>query len=378
MKFNGTYVIAIVFLLLNSVYLPALPVPSTPNSASDNGKSVDFGEMLKQIRKSAEQGSRSAQRLLGQAYLEGGRGVPKDEKLAEKWIKKAAKQNDPIAQRLYGMMYLEGRGVESDNKKAKKWIEKAAKEGDPPAQAYLGAMYIKGESVPQDYEEAAKWFRSAAEQGLTEAQYSLGLMYLKGEGIAQDYEEAKKWLGKIAHRGHVEAQYALGTAYAQGSMTEEDVFEAYKWLTLYVAASSDMQARFLTQAKHLRESLASNLTTSQTEEAEKWAREWQPIDATKPKPIKGNVLRSKRIAGAEPVYPQLALRTRVTGTVVLAVTVDEYGDVEDVRVMNGHPLLSDAAVTAVRTWKFQPLEIDGEPTRVTATITVSFNLGDVR
>jgi TonB family protein len=92
-------------------------------------------------------------------------------------------------------------------------------------------------------------------------------------------------------------------------------------------------------------------------------------------PIKvgGNVQESKIIRRVEPVYPELAKRARVQGRVVLLVTVDEEGSVAEIKVTNGHPLLDEAAVTAVRQWKYSPTLLNGEPVPVIATVTVTFS-----
>ena len=100
-----------------------------------------------------------------------------------------------------------------------------------------------------------------------------------------------------------------------------------------------------------------------------------------PKPVKrepirvgGNVQESKLIRKVEPVYPELAKRARVQGSVILSVTVDEEGNVSEIRVTKGHPLLDEAALTAVRQWKYSPTLLNGEPVPVIATVTVIFNL----
>jgi TonB family protein len=93
----------------------------------------------------------------------------------------------------------------------------------------------------------------------------------------------------------------------------------------------------------------------------------QPIN------VGGNVQESKLIRKVEPVYPELAKRARVQGRVVLVVTVDEEGSVAEIKVANGHPLLNEAAVTAVRQWKYSPTLLNGEPVPVIATVTVTFS-----
>lgn len=88
----------------------------------------------------------------------------------------------------------------------------------------------------------------------------------------------------------------------------------------------------------------------------------------------GDVLASKLVRKVEPVYPHLAKLSRVGGIVILQVTVDEEGDVSDIKILRGHPLLEEAAVQAVRQWKYSPTFLNGEPVPVTAAVTVIFSL----
>jgi protein TonB len=90
--------------------------------------------------------------------------------------------------------------------------------------------------------------------------------------------------------------------------------------------------------------------------------------------VGGNVQASKLIFRMEPSYPALARQARVAGTVVLQVTVDEAGNVGAVRLISGHPLLTQAAVDAVRQWRYSPTLLNGDPTSVIATVTIQFVL----
>jgi len=56
----------------------------------------------------------------------------------------------------------------------------------------------------------------------------------------------------------------------------------------------------------------------------------------------------------EPVYPDVAKRLDISGSVRLAITVSPQGTVREIKVMGGHPLLVNAAVTAVHWWKYTP------------------------
>ena len=75
-----------------------------------------------------------------------------------------------------------------------------------------------------------------------------------------------------------------------------------------------------------------------------------------------------------PVYPTLAKKARIQGTVVLEATITESGAVENVTVITGHPMLIDAAVDAIRRWRYEPAKLDGIPVRSSVSINVNFKL----
>jgi periplasmic protein TonB len=95
-----------------------------------------------------------------------------------------------------------------------------------------------------------------------------------------------------------------------------------------------------------------------------------------PTPIRpGGIIREPRkILHVAPLYPDIARQSRVQGTVVLEAILDTSGRVESVRVLGSHPLLDDAAVRAVRQWRYTPTELNGVPVPVLMTITVRFSL----
>ncbi|HEV3469273.1 MAG TPA: energy transducer TonB, partial [Pyrinomonadaceae bacterium] len=95
-------------------------------------------------------------------------------------------------------------------------------------------------------------------------------------------------------------------------------------------------------------------------------------EAPKKTPVSGGVLNSKAIDLPRPTYPPTARSAGVYGTVTVEVTIDERGSVSEVRVLNGHPLLHQAAITAARQAKFSPTVLSGEPVRVKGTINYNF------
>jgi TonB family protein len=85
-------------------------------------------------------------------------------------------------------------------------------------------------------------------------------------------------------------------------------------------------------------------------------------------------LRARLRTKVEPSYPAEARNRGVEGQVLLAVVVGADGSVLEASVESGHPLLNDAALDAVRQWKFEPMLVDGAPAESEARIRVTFTL----
>jgi TonB family protein len=78
------------------------------------------------------------------------------------------------------------------------------------------------------------------------------------------------------------------------------------------------------------------------------------------------------IQKTRPVYPMIAKTGQVSGTIVLAATISETGNVENLRVVSGPVMFRISAVNAVRTWRFKPYMLYNQPTAFETTITVHF------
>src|SRR5499427_10547023 len=99
----------------------------------------------------------------------------------------------------------------------------------------------------------------------------------------------------------------------------------------------------------------------------------------KPKPtgpirVGGNVQAARIVNRVQPVYPPLARQTRISGTVRLHAIISKDGSIQQLEVLSGHPLLQQAALDAVRQWRYQPTLLNGEPVEVDTTIDVIFSL----
>ena len=104
-----------------------------------------------------------------------------------------------------------------------------------------------------------------------------------------------------------------------------------------------------------------------------------PAPAGPPYRVEGDVKRPEKISGGVPTYTAQARGAGITGVVVLDTLIDEKGHVTEVKVLQGLPLgLEEAAVKAVKRWKFKPATLAGRPVPVYYTLTVSFAVGSHR
>jgi len=90
--------------------------------------------------------------------------------------------------------------------------------------------------------------------------------------------------------------------------------------------------------------------------------------------VGGQLVAPARVRYVQPVYPQVAVVSHISAIVILEAQVDIRGIVRTVGVLRGHPLFDDAAVEAVKQWRYKPLLLNGEPTEFILTVTVAFNL----
>jgi protein TonB len=98
------------------------------------------------------------------------------------------------------------------------------------------------------------------------------------------------------------------------------------------------------------------------------------VAPTKPFTISSGVATGMLIQKTPPVYPSIAKAARVAGTVELRATIAKNGTIKDVQVVNGPPMLRQAAVDAVRKWRYKPYKLNNDPVEVDTTIKLVFSL----
>lgn len=92
--------------------------------------------------------------------------------------------------------------------------------------------------------------------------------------------------------------------------------------------------------------------------------------------VKGGVMNGYRIGGEAISYPSVAKTEHVRGLVLLTAEIDETGSVVDLKAVIGPKLLREAAVKAVKTWKYKPYLLNGLPVKVQTQIDVVFKLSN--
>lgn len=100
-----------------------------------------------------------------------------------------------------------------------------------------------------------------------------------------------------------------------------------------------------------------------------------PLSSQRP-PLRvgGNIGPPTKVHHVSPEYPPEALAASVGGVVIIEVTIDADGLVADVRLLRSVTGLDDAAVAAVRQWRYTPTRLNGEPVPIILTVTVNFTV----
>ncbi len=103
-----------------------------------------------------------------------------------------------------------------------------------------------------------------------------------------------------------------------------------------------------------------------------------PPKPTTPKRIRvgGQVEQARWIYHPNPEYPPLAKMARIQGVVRLEAIISKDGTIQDLKMIQGHPLLVKSAMEAVGKWRYQPTLLNGEPVEVVTEIDVNFTLSE--
>ena len=90
--------------------------------------------------------------------------------------------------------------------------------------------------------------------------------------------------------------------------------------------------------------------------------------------VSSGVIAGMLIKRVSPEYPEKARKKRIQGTVFLSEVINKNGDVADLSVISGDPMLAKAALVAAKQWKYRPYLLQGQPVEVESQIQMNFTL----
>ncbi|HXX01716.1 MAG TPA: energy transducer TonB [Candidatus Acidoferrales bacterium] len=90
--------------------------------------------------------------------------------------------------------------------------------------------------------------------------------------------------------------------------------------------------------------------------------------------VSSGVSQGLLVRRVNPTYPPLARQARIQGVVILQAQISKAGDIENLQLISGHPMLAPAAIEAVKQWKYKPYLLNGEPVEVDTQVQVNFTL----
>lgn len=99
------------------------------------------------------------------------------------------------------------------------------------------------------------------------------------------------------------------------------------------------------------------------------------VQPTKPLHVSTGVYAGSLLAPIRPVYPTIARAAGISGTVVVEAVISKTGTIESLHVLSGPPMLRQAALDAIKSARYRPYLLNGEPTEIQTTFTVNFKLG---
>jgi protein TonB len=95
-------------------------------------------------------------------------------------------------------------------------------------------------------------------------------------------------------------------------------------------------------------------------------------EPTAPLPVGGDLKQARLLKSIPPIYPATARAENVSGDVNIDALIDVTGNVSSVKIISGPALLHQAALNAVKQWKYEPAQLNGKTTAVHITVTLHF------
>ena len=258
----------------------------------------------------------------------------------------------------------------------------------------LSYMEATGEhgTDPAKVDEAHSWYQKAldADPRNKTALYSIGV--IDWGKFHQTLDNARTSLGMTPSQPGPLPDAALRHSLQSqfGSVIEEGISnlrkaievdprydDAMAYLNLLLRERADLAESSVEYEKDIEEAnqWVQRALDSKNARAEKAKAEPENVPPGRLKVPPG--AQAERLATkVDPIYPPLARQTRIQGTVRFTAIIGKNGNILNVRLISGHPLLVAAAREAVQQWTYRPTEVDCQPVEVVTTIDVNFSLNN--
>jgi len=178
-----------------------------------------------------------------------------------------------------------------------------------------------------------------------------------GRWLAKDEKELQELMVKLAH---MDGEFAV------------EKLDAAKRYDLLNGAVDEYRASWKRPGAPKGEELVSIGDFFFVEGRFRWDTGTWSVPFQKPKT--GSIVPAKLVKRVQPIYPAEAREKGIEGTVKLKVIVGKDGSVTVVSIVEGDPLLSPAAIEAVRQWRYEPWQLNGQPIDMDTTIDLVFSL----
>jgi TonB family protein len=136
----------------------------------------------------------------------------------------------------------------------------------------------------------------------------------------------------------------------------------------------DHDHNYYAVAKGLNPKIWSFLSAGSLDADAKWQTYTHRAAEPQKLRVSSGVVEGLRTHYVEPEYPQVARISHITGDVVFHVIIDREGNIEELTLLSGHPILTESAMNAVKQWKYKPYILNGRPVEVETTVTVRYHM----
>jgi TonB family protein len=235
--------------------------------------------------------------------------------------------------------------------------------------AFAAPVAASAQTPPTEQDLLARMSRQPAELvnylELTRL-YASGQRYADGEDVLVRAIAVVRSLRQAA-------QTQAGAPAAGAAPAEQD-------LLARVAASPNAIGNYLDLAKHYadaRRFTEADQTLTKALALLRNARMGRgPASGQAPLRVGGNIAEPRKMFDVKPVYPSEAMAAKISGIIIIEAVIDTAGGVRDAKVLRSVPMLDQAALDAVKQWRYSPTLLNGAPVEVVMTVTVNFTIGN--